>query len=583
MSTRVSRTWPPLYDYLSRRHLLRRAATLGGGFVAARWLLACSRATSPQGRLPTDVGRSATQAAAETPERGGTLTLAQDNNPPTLDPHGTSSAYTHQLLTLVMSRLLKFKTALDPAVGENRAVEGDLALSVESPDAATWIVKLRPDARFHDVPPVSGRPVTAEDVKATFARAVAPTSANRAVFDVIDPASIDTPTDNTVVFRLKYPYAPFTSTLASGYAWILPREGVTGSYDITKQLIGSGPFLFDNYTPDVAFVGRRNRAWYQRELPYLDGIRIAIIPDKSQRLAQFTAGNVDYVGVDIEDLDTMQRSNPSADVISVRHIDNFYIYFQLRDPSSPFHDIRVRRAMSLAIDRQALGRVVLGQKFWLNPVVGLGFGKWSITMDDMPPSISQWYKFDLQQARRILEEAGGSPLSIKFNETKPQPRGARYYTIAETIANMLSGLPWKLSLVTIDYNKDWVGGGRGVRYGNFSSDTIGLTGLEAATDVDEYLYSHFHSKSAKNIIGLRDPVVDSMIDRARALVSEEERRNAYRDVQVYLADRLYCLSGFPDWYTYSMLRRRVRNWAVPPIGSYGHGTETYAQVWLKRS
>lgn len=582
MSARARHTSSSLPLFPSRRRLLQRAVALGGGILAAQWLLACGRGASPQGQLPADVGRSATQAATETPEPGGILTVAHGNNPPTLDPHGTSSAYTHQLLTLAMSRLLAFKTAPDPRVGENREVEGDLALSVESPDAATWIVKLRPEARFHNVPPVSGRPVTAEDVKATFTRATAPTSANRAVFDMIDPTAIDTPAADTVVFRLKYPYAPFSRTLASGYAWILPREGAVGEYDVAKQVIGSGPFLFDHYTPDVEFVGRRNPSWHQRGLPYLDSVRMVIIPDKAQQLAQFTAGNIDYVGVDIEDLDTMQRSNPSADVISTRHIDNFYIYFQLRDRSSPFHDIRVRRAMSLAIDRQSLGKVALGPKFWINPIVGLGFGKWAITMDDLPDSTSQWYKFDLPQAKRLLEEAGGSALSIKFNETKPQPRGARYYTIAETLANMLSALPWKLSLVVIDYNKDWVGGGRGVRYGNFNSDTVGLTGLEAATDVDEYLYGHFHSKSGKNITGLRDAAVDTMIERARGLVQEEERLKVYREVQLYLADKLYCVSGFPDWYTYSMLQPRVRNWSVPPIGSYGAGTETYARAWVRK-
>jgi peptide/nickel transport system substrate-binding protein len=578
----VARVRHALVMRTSRRQLLRGTVMAAGGVMSAAWQAACGGGAAPAGQAPAEVGRSATQAPAEQPEAGGTLNLVVANNPPTLDPHGTSAAFTHQLLTLVMSRLLKFKAALDPAVGENREVEGDLALSVESPDAATWIVKLRPEARFHPVPPVSGHAVTAEDVRATFARAVAPTAVNRAVFDMIDPAAIDTPARDTVVFRLKYPYAPFPRTLASGYAWILPREAVAGDYDVAKQVIGSGPFVFESYTPDVAFVGRRNPDWYERGRPYLDAVRIAIIPDKAQQLAQFTAGNIDYVGVDIEDLDTMRRSNPQADVISIRHIDNFYIYFQLREMSSPFHDIRVRRAMSLAIDRQALGRVVLGPRYWLNPVVGLGFGKWAVQMEDLPAATTQWYRFDVAQGRRLLEEAGVSGLTIKFNETKPQPRGARYYTIAETVANMLGALPWKVMLVVIDYNKDWVGGGRGARYGYFPADTVGLTGLEAATDVDEYLYGHFHSRSGKNIIGLRDRQVDAWIERARELVQEEERVKVYREVQAYLADKLYCLSGFPDWYTYTMLQPRVRNWTVPPIGSYGHGTETYAGVWIKK-
>ena len=114
---------------------------------------------------------------------------------------------------------------------------------------------MRQDARFHNVAPVNGRPVQAEDVRATFTRALGNENPGRVGLDMIDANQIEAPAADTVVFRLKYPYAPFKTTLASAtYSWILPREATLGGYDPAKQMIGSGPFVLDSYTPDVAFV-----------------------------------------------------------------------------------------------------------------------------------------------------------------------------------------------------------------------------------------------------------------------------------------------------------------------------------------
>jgi peptide/nickel transport system substrate-binding protein len=554
-----------------------RRAFLSGAASTALAFGACSTRTSK----PTQPA-----GASVSPKSGGVLQLASANNPPTLDGNATSSLYTHDLLGMSMSRLLAFQTGPDYKTAENWEIVPEIALSAETADAITWTLKLRPDAKFHNLPPVNGHPVEAEDVKSSYVRAIAPNGANRSTFDMVDPGQIQTPDSHTVIFKLKYPYAPFKSMLASPYCWITPREAGAG-YDPGKTVIGSGPFVFDGYTPDVQYTVKKSPDFYDKGRPYIDGVHVAFAPDKSQTLAQFSGGHLDVLGAGTpstalvsDDLAPLQRDNPKAAAINAPGPNGFYIASQFRVPTSPFLDLRVRQAMSLAIDRDALGKAVIGSQYYLQPVESRRWGKWALSMEELTPDTAQWYKFDLAKAKQLLQAAGGTNLVLKFDETKPQPVGQVFYGSTETTYNMLAALPWKISLVTIDYNKEWVGGGKGVRYGNFPPDTIVMAGLEGASDVDEQLYSHFYSKSNKNIVGNQDPTLDAMIDKGRTIVDENERVKAYKEIQQYLAKQLYGIAGFPGWFTPTMVQPWVKNWTVN--AGNGIGTEVFAKLWLDR-
>lgn len=578
MADTRERLWRWRHVRYSRRRLLRSAALAGVGLSGAV-AVACAGRGDGTAR-PVATGPSG-QGAEEPPQPGGIYNSYEQANPPTLDPHRTSAVTTMRAVSPVMSRLLRFKSTQNVEASYNLETEGDLALSVESPDAVTWIIKLRPDARFHNVAPVDGRSVEAEDIKVTFTRAAEPTNPNRGSLAVIDPAQIETPAKDTVVFKLKYPYAPFPKLLASGvYGWIFPRE-VGARYEPAKQIIGSGPFLFESFTPDVTFVYKRNPDWFEQGRPHVDGVRHAIIPDAAQRLAQFTAGNIDVVGgLYIDDLETMKRNNPRAQVIGRWDQGGPIVYFQLGDPASPFQDIRLRRAVSLAIDRNSFAKALLRDQWQQSFNVPLNMGKWALKLSDLPAETAQWYTYNLERAKRLVEEAGATGMTVKLLYPTPHPRDPYLKTAAETVANMLSALPWKLSLVFIDYNKDWVGGGKGVRYGNFPSDSLVLTGIEGRTDVDEYLYGWWHSKSTSSISRVQDTALDAMIERARTLLNEDERVKASIEIQRYMADKVYSGAGNPSGFVYTMVQARVRNYTTGD--EYGIGTSTWGKLWLKK-
>lgn len=567
---------------VGRRRFL---ATLGGAGagVGSVVLVACSGSgrKGAVSAVPT-IGTSATVAPGEMPVSGGTFATVEagGGNPPTLDPHRTSSLLTTRPLSAALSRLLRFKSAPDPNVSGNWEVEPEAAVSVEAVDAGTWIVKLRPDVRFHNIPPVHGHRLEAEDVKATFTRALDPANPSRAFLDMIDPAQIETPDSATVVFKLRYPYAPFKSLLASvATSGLLPREALVGSYDPAKQVIGSGPFVLESYTPDVAWQFKKNPDWHEPGRPYLDAVKLPIIPDLNAQIAQFTGGNLDAVVTYATDVERVQRDNPSAILTIGQRSDGLIIFFQLGMPGI-WQDIRVRRAISLAIDRQAILKTVHLNRGRTQFVVPAYLGKWALDEGELPAEVAQFYTYNPAEAKKLLSAAGVSNLEVKIPRPSPYPGGASFYTAVEMLPSFLQAIGITARLVPIDYTRDWVGGGKGVRYGNYGTDTIVAAFPEVYADVDQWLYFYYHSKSSGNQGKLSDSQVDSLIEKARTIVSDDDRLKAYKEVQKYIVEKMYVVSGMPAGFNYRFHHPWVRYF--PFTYGAGYGTEVYAKMWINR-
>ena len=567
---------------LSRRNWLKMAMT-GAATAGGAGLAACSGRSAKMQQAAAGPGQS---GSAETPQAGGIFKTTQSSNA-TLDPHRTAGNSTTSSLSPSLSRLFRYKVGLDPKVAENFDLENDLAASSESADALTWTVKLRSGANFHNIPPVNGHAVEAEDVKASFTRALGAKNPSHGALNMIDLNQIQTPASDTVVFKLNYPLASFPKVLASPtYSYILPREALSGAYDPAKVVIGSGPFIFESYEPDVAFTYKKNPAWFEKGLPYVDGVHAAIITDHAQLLAQFTAGNVDVTAngaVGLNDLQTMKQSNPKATLITSRNPSggDYPLYFRHDDPASPFADIRVRQAISLAMDRATIGKVEYQDQAEQVYVVPTGFGKWALKQDELGSDVAQWYKFDLAQAKQLLSAAGASHLAAKFGYiTNFAPFAGEYVSNANIKHNMLDALGIQSTMVPLDYFKDYIGGGKGARVGNRPSDMILLDGITTFSDVDEYLFNYFDSKSTTNHDHLKDPQLDSMIDKARTQVNEDARIKAYKDIQRYMAGKLLAIWGMPQGYNYNLVQPWIHNYRSG--NSLSAGTETYAKLWIKK-
>jgi peptide/nickel transport system substrate-binding protein len=565
--------WPG--RQMTRRRLL--ASGIAGGAVAISLGGAC--AGNP---AQPSAGRTsgASGASGGPPQMGGTLRLYATANA-VLDAQKTSSG-PGVVVGGAQSRVFRIKTGADPKVYADHDIEPDLGVTAESPDAITWTVKLRPDARFHNIAPVNGHPVEAEDIKATFIRALDPATSNpnRGSLTMIDPAQIETPDKNTIVFKLLYPYAPFRKSLAStSYAWIFPREVLSGAYDPGKTVIGSGPFIVESVQPDVASTAKKNPDWFERGRPYVDGVRLAIVPDLQQLFAQFQAGNLDLLLVDnANDLQTATQQNPKAAIVKAVDGRSFPIYGQLGDPSSPFADIRVRQAISMAIDREAIGNAIFnGQTVYKLFVPGY-MGKWALGPQDLPQSAQQYFKYNPAEAKKLLDAAGASNWQLKLAYVTGGFYTPAYGKQAEAVGNMLNSSGIKTNLVTQDYIKDFIGGGKGSRQGNFDKDTIGFFAEAIYTEADDYLYIYFHSKSTSNGERLKDATLDAMIDKERTIVDEDARLKAIQEIEKYIADKMYVIPTVGG-YEWNITQPRLQNYQYSKSSNF---TETYSKAWLQQ-
>lgn len=579
------------WQRLNIRRLSRRRLLAASAAAYALSAVACSsKGTAPSGQSGASgaAGGPVTVAPAPSgqPQTGGTVTTSNRDNSPTLDLHRTTSGYSKAPEGAILSRLLRYQTGLDLKVGADHKVEGDLAASWESPDAVTWTVKLRPDANFHNVAPVNGHAVEAEDIKATLTRAMSPQNPARSGLDPIDVSQVQTPDKNTVVFKLKYPFAAFTSTMASpNYFYIFPRETLAGSYDPATQVIGSGPFTFQSWTPDIGWVLKKNPNWFEKGRPYVDELHWNVMTDTSRMGAEFKAGHLDIMGdsdglpIPINNLPTWQKDNPSALLLRRDPSAGSLMFVSLGDPSSPFQDIRLRRAVSMGFDRDVISKAVYNNDAEPQFYSYLSLGAKSLHMSDLPADTAKWYKYDPAQAKQLLQAAGMGDHEFKLVYFTGF-LGPDYEKIGQTLANMLQQSGFKIVPFAGDYQRDYIGGGKGARYGNFDKDWIIYTGLSSYDEVDEYMFNYFSSNTTAGLAKLKDPDFDQMLSKARAILDETQRTKAYLDVQRYVADKMYAIAGLPQPYVYSMVNPRVQNYQHS--NSYGLGTEEFSKLWLKQ-
>jgi len=557
---------------ISRRRLIGAAGL--GAVTGVGLLAACGKSGGRQPAARSSAG------AASTPKQGGTLNTVLTVNPPSLDSQQSLGAAGRSVMGHVSSRLFRHKSDADPLTAWSAQLENDLATHAESPDGITWTITLRPDAKFQNITPVNGHAVEAEDVKATFVRALTlPQSSARPYMSAFDANQIDTPDRNTIVFKLKFASGILPQNVTAGsWGWIFPREALAGSYDPAKQPIGCGPFILDSYTPDVAVVYKRNPDWFGKPAPYIDGERAAIIPDAAQRLAQFAAGNLDELNITQTDLDALKRSRPAATVISAPA--NF-LYFQLfahiDHPGSPYRDVRVRQALSMAIDRTAIGNAAFGGVYQNNGVLYSAFGKWALPPDQLG-SGSQYYAYNPQAARQLLAASGAADQLKKFVYPN-NVYGPAWDTIAQALNPMLNAVGFKTELVPIDYSSQFINVGKGVLYGHFDDDTLACANWVSGPPAEQVLFDALTPGGGSNHAFVNDTDLTAVLTKMIATLDEQERLKQLQDIQRSVADRVYHVTGIPTGNLYTALQPRVRGYAysldIAPAGS-----ETYAKVWL---
>jgi peptide/nickel transport system substrate-binding protein len=520
---------------------------------------------------------AASPADAQTPKRGGTLRLTVITDPLHFDPHQTVSFATMVPLSFVYSRLVKVKAG--PTVKPmTYPIEGDLAESWTQPTDTTYIFKLKKGVRWHPKPPVNGRELTADDVKYTYDRFLTiKGNPNRSVLETVE--KVEVLDKHTVKFTLSEPNAWFLDHLTATSTWIVAKECVEKFGDLKKveSAIGTGPWMLERWEPNVRLTYVRNPNYFISGLPYADNVEVLIDKDPSSRLASWLGGKTDFAPeyqqcVRWLELPLAKQRKPGLQTAEYAWFTSGSMGIKLATP--PFGDIRVRRALSRAINQaEIFESLAFSQGHWVpNPAVPAAQAEWSIPIDQLGPEGRKLYESSIPEAKKLLAESG---LPNGFKTTVEAPGTGYGPDFNDSVAITLKN--WKEAGIDAQLQlKEYGAFISSTIFGKFDQMFLGLRG--AWTDPESYFYRIYMPGQILNVMGVNDPKLTEMIKLQRRTFDVPKRKQIIFDIQRYLAEQALFLSN-GSIRVVSAWDAHIRNFM--PNNGFDYGGRLMA-VWIDK-
>lgn len=491
-------------------------------------------------------GASTTTEAAS--PQGGVFQIAYWAPPRSVDYCKDANAFAAQAWVPVYEGLLSFDYEPGEDFRREMKVVPYLAERWEQPDDTTYVFHLRQGVKWHD-----GRTLTADDVvfSLNYLRDVKNACMKRGNLEgVKEIAKLD---DMTVKITTDGPMAPLLENLAQRETVIYPKH----LYDAGKlfkdagTIIGSGPMKLKSFDRNEKVVYEAF-ADYWNGRPQLDGIVAYFVSEPQSRFAGFVAKRFDLLRVaDKAQFDAAVAQVPDAIGEGFSSSNGYSMYLRVDRP--PFNDIRVRRAIHLALNRQDMVRALsFGVGKILPPAVS-AISSWAIPEEELVtlPGYRLPKDQDLAEAKRLLKEAGygdGLTFSIQAVSVWQNPR------IAEVASRQLKEIGITVKLDFIDAGQYFAN----QRKGNFQAQLNGMS----PEYVDASLHQYYYSKGGGNPARIADPELDRLIELQRRTLDPKKRDKVMRDIQDYLLEKLYVIPtvefGF-YWITHPYVRNLVNS------------------------
>jgi len=359
------------------------------------------------------------EAHAQNPKKGGTLQFAISAETPHYDNHGSDTYATLHFAAPFYSTLLRFNLDKFPEV------QGDLAASwTVAPDLMTYSFKLHPGVKFHD-----GTDLTSADVKASYDRLRTPpqgvVSTRQATF--ADIGTIETPDPLTVIFKMKAVNASMLEHFASPWNVIYSAKDLAADPNGPKTKInGTGPYIFVEHVKGSNVSGKRNENYFKKGLPYLDGFKGVFTLQAAAMLNAIQGSQVlaEFRGISPAERDRLVQA--MGDKIRIEESSwtlNLLVCFNVE--KKPFDDVRVRRALLMAIDRwggsQGLSRISTLRSVGGVIRPGSPFATPEAELVKLP-GFSKDIKASREEAKKLLKEAGQENLKfVLWNRNLAMP------------------------------------------------------------------------------------------------------------------------------------------------------------------
>ncbi len=511
--------------------------------------------------------------AGETPKNGGTLTyVIPADAPPSFDAHRETTFATIHSAAPFYSVLIR----VDPNnPGSTTDFVCDLCTAMPQPTdgGKTYTFKIREGVKWHD-----GSPLTAADVAASWQHIVHPPegvlSPRESHYMMVD--TVEAPDPATVVFHLKFATSAFLPALADPFSWIYKKEVLDKDprwYE--KNILGSGPFKFAAIETGQSVKGVKNPDYYQKGLPYLDGFT-GIYADKQAVRVDALRG--DRAGIEFRGFPPSIRDElvgALGDKITVQESDwNCGTFIEPNHKKKPFDDVRVRRALSLAIDRWR-GAPQLAKIANVHTVGGIVFPGSPLAATKEELQKLAGYSSDIEksrtEARRLLKEAGSEGLSFELlNRNVDQP----YKYNATWVIDEWSKIGLKVTQRVIPTGP-WF---EALRNGNFE---VGVSGncqsvVNPLLDVQRYLPSSVY---AANYGNFEDPEEVDLYDKMLRETNPAKQRALMRDFEKYVLDTEAHEIFLLWWYRMVPHHAYVKGWKISPSH---YLNQDLATVWLDK-
>lgn len=469
------------------------------------------------------------------------LIIAQDGESKSLDIHQGNDGFSLRANRLIYSRLVE--------ADENMQIHPGLAESWQQLDDRTMQFKLRKGIKFHN-----GDDFTAEDVKFSFERMM---NSPRIAFVLPPIERIDVVDDYTVNIVTKTPFGPLLAHLSHPALGMVSKKLLTENPEALKEKpIGTGSYKFKEWIYGDKLVLEKNEDFYDKNERGLKYIIFKNVVEASNRAIGLETGEIDIAtpisSVDEENI----KNNPKLQLLTKPSIS--YTYIGMNMTKAPLNDIRVRKAINYAIDKQAIIDVILNGngKIATSPIAPGVFGFTDKTKN---------YEYNVEKAKELMKEAG---YENGFTTSMLVFSGEANTQTAEIVQAYLKEIGIDLKIEIVEVSAYWDMTERGVH-----NLFLGSWGVVTG-DADYGLYAMYHS-SAKGGAGNRDfyenEEVDELLDKAKTEIDSETRKKLYEEAQILI------VNDAPDVMLYNRnltvgAQKYIKGLGIHPVTLYNFAT-----------
>jgi peptide/nickel transport system substrate-binding protein len=517
--------------------------------------------TSTSSTTPTTTPtiKPTTTLAATTPKYGGTLIYRNTRDITDFDPYNTGAGSYYSGVRLWYETIVMADLTTDPNVfdftGTYHPFEydtGRLVESWETTDPQTWVLHVRKGIKWQDIAPVSGREFTAYDVEYSYHRQLGlgsgftkPSPYIGAV-NYVNIQSVTATDKYTVVFKLKEPDLETMRFVFEGcYDAIAAREAIEkwGNLQDWRRQIGTGPFILEDYVSGSSWTAVKNPNYWgydklypQNRLPYLDEIKVLIIPDNATAYAALRTGKIDMLeSVNWQQASALLKTNPELQERAwpqngwsiLMHVD-----------TKPFDDIRIRKAMQMSLDLPTIAKTYYGGTVSSTIYGAYAMPGYYTPFDQWPQNVKEGFTYNPAGAKKLLADAG-YPTGFKFTLTASAVHDLDFYQV---LKSYLGDVGIEMNIQVMD-NAAWSAYTTADKHVTMSTVLTTNINYPPMVWINQYTSMHYVFRGH-----IKDPTYDQMWNQVKTIVNVEQQNKMIIQMNDYATAQFYRITTQPFNY-----------------------------------